>query len=238
MKFLVIALLKTRMHESLLGLLWVLVNPIVMFIVHLLIFQNIFIKEGGYALYLFTGFMPWLFIKISHDIGVSTLSYKLKALKSLPLTVRTYNFSSVLENYTYFLIIWIMGSMYFLIIKDITFSFFIYSLLCHIPLIIFTCTSVHLFALLNVHLKDIKHILDFILKIFFLFTPILYSPSYLKDYHWSLYLNPIYYLIRPLQEAQLTSLRYLLYSLVTALFMMTISFFLEKKLERNLYHNG
>lgn len=237
-KALLYAHLLERSHDSLLGLLWVLVNPLIMFLVHFFILKNIFTAKSNYALYLFTGFMPWFFIKISHDMGVSTLSYKLKALKNLPFKACAYNFSSVLENYLYFLIIWSLGSLYFVVMGKVTLWSFLYSYLFHIPLILFTCASVHLFSLLNVHLRDVKHILDFALKIMFLLTPILYFPSYLKDYQYLFYLNPFFHLLKPFHSLGAAEGSGLITSFMTSFLMIIITFFFEKKLNRNLFHNA
>ena len=195
---------QNRWRESSLGPCWVIINPIVTLSVHWFVFKHFF-SQGSYDYfsYLIAGFLPWLFMKGALDIGVSTLPFKLQALKNCSASSFLYNTAGVCEYFLHLPLCYIILSIISYQIGEgsMNLSFFIYSLPSLIILMISTITLVHIFSLCHTIYRDTKYILDFLLRFVLLLTPIFYYPDQIKSLRQFLKYNPFYYLIKPFHLA-------------------------------------
>ncbi|MEX1099615.1 MAG: hypothetical protein WEB87_04275, partial [Bacteriovoracaceae bacterium] len=70
---LTVADMKGRYRNTVAGFFWVMFNPIIMFIVHSLVFKNILqIQVDRYFVFLLAGLLPWIFISTSISTTANT----------------------------------------------------------------------------------------------------------------------------------------------------------------------
>jgi len=187
--------LKERSHYSLWCLLWIMMHPLILLALHFIVFSNLLGQVDDYLKYLIVGFLPWHFIKISHDMGVSSYVYKLKALRSFSYSHHSFLWGEVLQNTLALAFFWTIAFLFlgFEITLLILFKVF----LSLVILIIFTVNSVHTFALYQVFFRSFKHILELVLRALFFTSPVLYNVSVLGKWAWLASLNPLTYLLNP-----------------------------------------
>jgi lipopolysaccharide transport system permease protein len=199
-RHLVTAGVLNRWRESRFGPLWVLFNPFSSLLIYWFIFKN-FMGRGDklYLSYLCVGLLLWHMLKTALDIGISTLPYKIQALKNFSFRPLLFNISWVIEYYGYYLtaMVLLIGISFFNPFLDLTWQGFILSLPAQMIWLVATSALVHLLSLLNVILRDVKFIVDFAFRLLFLMTPILYRSESISTLSMVNEWNPLYYLMRP-----------------------------------------
>ncbi len=242
-KILTISQIKSRYRKTTLGFLWVILSPILTFVVQALIFKNILkINIENYYLFLLSGIVPWIFFTSSIMMTVSYfVSHRslLMAFKvptwALPLTVIFDNFINYIISFLFLLIIVdhssILNNWYQIPLLFLT-SFII---------LLSTIMFCILFATLNTFLRDIQFIMSFAINLLYFITPIFYPINLIPEkYHFLINWNPIYLSIKPFQSLLLeNNIEHFFNDLKISLFVMiTISIITSiiwKKYKYELY---
>lgn len=188
-----------RYRNSILGVVWVVVNPLAMILVYTLIFSRIMQARlpgvdspFAYSIFLMAGLLPWgLFVDMVSR-GPNLFLEQANLLKKMQLPKIS------------FLIILICNALInFLIIETLFFLFLIlagqfpgWPVLAIFPLLIlqiwFAAALLLILALLNVFFRDIVPITNIALQFGFWLTPIVYAASMIPPrYHVFLQLNPL-----------------------------------------------
>lgn len=193
--FLALRDIKIRYKQTLLGIAWVLLQPIITTV----IFTTIAFRLGTgqdlkvpYPLFAFSGLMLWIFINsaisncsnslINHS-GLITKVYFPRLLIPLSAVGATivdlfFGFVSLLVA---MLIYGVMPTWKSLLILPLM-----------IPTLLLTLGLGILTAALNVKYRDVKYILPFILQVFFFISPIFYALSIIPpESLWLWKLNPL-----------------------------------------------
>lgn len=162
---------------SFLGVLWSFVNPLLMTLVYALVFPYLMRGSGyeHYTTFLIIGILAWNWFSISIAVGTSIMVSNSGIIKKvyfpreiLPISIVT----SGMINYLISLLIIAI----FLICSGIGFSWQILWL----PLIIitqyfFTLGIVFITSAIQVYVRDLEYIVNFIVQMLFYGTPILFS---------------------------------------------------------------
>lgn len=191
--------LKSQYTGSIMGLVWLLINPAIQILIYLFVFGFIFksrpsmdAEEIPYFLYLVSALVPW--ISFSHMVSrcTQTLMDHAHYLKKLTLPKAILFWYPIVSLQITFLI---MFSLILLIdltfyrileLKGVLLYLGIYSVF-----VLFTYFLGRILGTLNVFIRDIGQLLPMIILIFFWATPIAYPesllPSWLKQF---MLLNP------------------------------------------------
>jgi lipopolysaccharide transport system permease protein len=175
--------LKLRYRGSILGFVWTFLNPLLLMAVYALVFRFYMrIAVANYALFLLAGLLPWTWLASSLGEGTNAIvggsSLVTKSLfptEILPTVV-------VLGNMVNFVlsIPLLFGACWFYGIVPSPLAWF--SLL---PVIVlqcgFTLGLVLGLAALNVHYRDVQHIVTNVLLLWFFLTPIVYPASQVPE---------------------------------------------------------
>lgn len=185
-RILVVALvgrqLKARYRGSFLGFLWTVLNPLLLMAVYALVFRvYVRIEVPNYALFLLCGLLPWSFFATSLSEGVNAVvSGGTLVTKSLfPAHILpTVTVIANLVNYLLSLPV-LAGFMAFYGVP------FHVSLLAF-PLVVllqtmFTWGLTLALASINVHFRDVQHILTNVLALWFFLCPIVYSTDHIPE---------------------------------------------------------
>jgi len=191
---------KERNEGSYLGILWYLLNPLLMFTLLLLIFGD---RVGGsieqYPLYLLLGIVTFnYFQRVTSESSNAIIVHK-GIVKSVNFSRASLIFGIALAHLFshIFELLLIAGFLlYFgaslsgLIIYPVVLFFFA----------LFTCGVSFLLSALNVYFIDLNHIWTFITRLLWLGTPIFYSIGGQTRLYYVSLINPLYYFITIIRD--------------------------------------
>ena len=198
-------LLKTNVHKeirgkykgSILGVLWSFLNPLLMVVVYAIVFPYLMrMTQDNYLVFLITGVIPWIFFTTVVTSGCNCVWTNGGIIKKVYFPRAILPISVVCAALINFLISCII-ILIFVFFSGIGFSFNILWL----PLIaliqsILSLGILFILSSINVYVKDVEYLVQFIMNLLFYATPIIYNVSMFPEkYRWILYLNPMAHLI-------------------------------------------
>lgn len=187
---------KLKNEGSYLGILWYILNPLLIFGLLLLIFNNNFGSViNKYPLYLFIGILIInLFQNVTSESISSIISDNKYIIKSINFQKETLIFSIVLKNImSHFFEMLIL--IILLIYTDTNLLFMFAWLLIMFLYSIFLTGAGLILSSLTVFFIDLNNIWNFLLRILWFITPIFYNSdiTYLNIIN---HFNPLYYFIQ------------------------------------------
>ena len=197
--------LKARYRGSVLGFFWSFVNPLLLLLVYTFIFAYIMPPPGdidNYALFLFTGLLPWTWFSASLLESSSVLITGGNLIKKVMFPAEILPIVTVLSNGVHFLLglpILVAFLIYFdAPIELAELPWFPIALLVQLLL---TLGFALILSALTVHFRDLKDILGNVMTLWFFATPIIYywkvAPEKIRPL---LNLNPFTHLAITYQE--------------------------------------
>ncbi|MCB0323688.1 MAG: ABC transporter permease [Bdellovibrionales bacterium] len=186
--------LHARYRGSLLGFVWSFLNPLCLIAVYSLVFQYYIRFESvqHYTLFLFAGLLPWIWFSsglleatASISSGGSLITKALFPPHILPLV-------AVLTNLMNFLFA-VPLLVLFMLISGVLpgASLLMLPVVIALELLFLAGLSLAL-AALNVHFRDIQHILGNLLTLWFFLCPILYPVETVPEaFRFTLIFNPV-----------------------------------------------
>ncbi|MFC1686019.1 ABC transporter permease [Nanoarchaeota archaeon] len=186
---------KTRNEGSYLGILWYLLNPILIFTLLLFLFSKRLGQDiPFYPLYLLLGVIMFSLFQQITSSSITTMRANRLIIKSLKFPLESLIASNVLR----YLFVHIFEVIIFIAVMLIL-KVPINPLVFYIPLLIFFCFFLYGFSLilstLYIYFRDLENIWVFVTKLMFFATPIFYSiDSGSKIFIVNL-LNPMFYFI-------------------------------------------
>jgi lipopolysaccharide transport system permease protein len=174
--------LKARYRGSILGFLWTFLNPTLHMLVYALLFTVVMRQNiPNYAFFMFVGLLPWIWFSSSVGAGASTISDRRDLMTKvrfpaqvLPSTVVATN----LINYVLSLPLMLGLGAFFGVWP--TWHVIIFPLVVLIQCI-FTLGVVYIVSAINVTFRDLQHIVQNLLTLWFFTTPVLYQASSISD---------------------------------------------------------
>jgi lipopolysaccharide transport system permease protein len=242
---LTIASLKARYRNTMSGLLWVIMYPVISYSVQVFAFTVIFqVKSANYPIYLLAGLIPWIFLVQSVDMCTGSYLQWGSVLKNVPIPPLVIPMIQVLDNFiNYFVAYFLLVGFYFFK-GDISFINILISVFPIGVFVVFTTSLCVSFAIINVKFRDLKFILTFVFSLLFYLTPIFYSsqilPTHVKFY---IEMSPFYWMVRPFQElflygASQVFYNYMYYAIATSLISLVMMIFIWKKFKSNVVFYG
>ena len=239
-------LLKTSVHKeirgkykgSFLGILWSFLNPLLMVLVYAIVFPYIMrIQQEHYLVFLITGIIPWVFFTSVVTSGCNCVWTNGGIIKKVYFPREILPISVVLASLINFLI-----SVIIILIFAIFGGIGISKYLLLLPLIalIQSCLSLGFLLILsaiNVYVRDIEYIVQFIVNLVFYATPILYtSDMFPQNFRMILYLNPMAHIIDAYRAIFYYKTMPNLYSLssigIVSIIILIMGYLIFKKLEK------
>lgn len=187
--------LKVRYKQTLLGILWVALQPIIATIIFTIIFTRFARFETGeipYALYALSGFTLWTFINTAVSQASISLVYHEQLVTKIYFPRMIVPSASVGAGFTDLILtlVILFGIMLF-------YGVFPTAKIVLVPLIIFFATVITLsfsllLASLNVRFRDVKFIVPFFLQVWMFTSPVFYPSSWIPENLRMIFaLNPV-----------------------------------------------
>ncbi|MEO1941479.1 MAG: ABC transporter permease [Campylobacterales bacterium] len=205
--------LKERYQGTSLGQLWLLLSPLVLIFIYTIIFSdfigmrlNISNSRYAYSIYLIPGLLSWNFFSTILLRFTSLLIEKQGLIKKVPLPPYLYYIGAFLPE---LLIYWIglgLGILFLLAVGHSVGPNFLWLPFLTGILALFAGGLGVIFSLFTPFFRDLKEFVNILTQLWFWATPIIYlKEMLLSKLPLLIYLNPLYYLIDPLQNLFLYS---------------------------------
>lgn len=185
--------LSMRYRGSVLGFLWSFLNPLCLMAVYTIVFRFYirFNEVENYTIFLFCGLLPWIWMTSGLIEGTNAvvssghlITKSMFPAHILPATsVLTSLVNFLLSLPLLFLFMWIAG-------VPIPYTIIFLPLLVLIQTVFLFGITLGLSAL-NVHYRDVQHVVGNLLTFLFFLCPILYPPEVVPEkFRFTLSLNP------------------------------------------------
>lgn len=189
--------IRGKYKGSFLGVLWSFLNPLLSVLVYAIVFPYIMrIKVENYLIFLITGIIPWTFFTSAINTGIISILSNADIIKKvyfpriiLPISTVT----SALVNFLISCIIIVIFCIFGGVGVSIHLLWLpVVAIIQYVMLLGFT----FILSAVEMYMRDIEHIINFVLGMAFYATPILYTPNiFPENLSWILKLNPMAYLI-------------------------------------------
>lgn len=247
--------IKLQYRNSVLGIFWTFLQPLLTTIVLVLIFGGIFGKKDeslvNYPIYLLCGRLLYEFFTQSTKRAMRSIRNSSSVIKKVYVPKYIYPLSNIMANFVTFLI-----SLLVLVCFIVYFYFFSsepphitpYALLSFVPIGILLMLSIGVGLILStfgVFFKDIEYLYEVFCMLLFYMTPIIYKLDTLniqiKAVKMALMANPLYSIIEMFRDCvlfgEMININHLLYSLAFSLATVVIGLWLfYKKQDKFILH--
>ena len=239
---LVIRDLKVRYKNSVLGMLWSLLNPLLMTLVFTVVF-TLMLPSGAeipnYPVFFMCGFLPWSFFAASVTGATGSIVNNANLIKKVYFPREILPLADVLSNLINFLLaLVVLFAMLFVFRMGLTPAVLMLPLII-LAQVMFIAGMALFLSTANVFFRDTQHILEVLLLAWFFLTPIFYPITILpvsaeilgftvNIQLWARRLNPMASLIASyrdiLYRGELTGLDFFLRTLVTCLIVLVVGY--------------
>ncbi len=184
--------LKGRYRGSILGFFWTFLNPLLLLLVYALVFSVYFrVKMDHYAVFMFTGLLPWIFFSSALMEGAGAITDSGSLVTKVLFPQQVLVVVKVLSNFVNYLLS-LPILLAFLLADGMSLD---YHLLAFVPVaavhFLFTYALCLALATFTVFMRDTRHILGNLLTLWFFLTPILYPLTQIPErYRFLVNFNP------------------------------------------------
>jgi len=181
-KNLVIRDLKVRYKNSLLGVLWSLLNPLLMTVVFTLVFTLMVPSDiPNFPVFFMCGFLPWSFFASSVMGGTGSIVNNSNLIKKVYFPREILPLAEVLSNLVNFLLaLIVLFAMIFVFQVHLTPAVIMLPLVILVQVMFVTGMAFFL-STANVFYRDTQHIMEVLLQAWFFLTPIFYPITILPE---------------------------------------------------------
>ncbi len=198
---LTLAQMKARYRRTIAGLLWVILNPILMYSAQAWVFKHVLhIGIPRYTLFLLGGLLPWIFIVQSLDMGIPVIKSSRELLMSFKIPPFYLVMSQILDNWVNFVLAFLVVLVPALILESGAWIGMTMLPFAVAVLLLGAASLIWFLAVLNIFYRDTRYFVQFLVGVLYFLTPIFYPPEYIEErFRWLVNLNPVYALIQPVR---------------------------------------
>ena len=185
--------LRTKYKYTVLGFLWMVLNPLLQMIIISFIFHFL-IKNPieNYYYFLFLGLLVWNFFSVSLTRSTSSIIWERNLIKKSNFPKSIVPLSIILSNLIHFNIAVFILIIPIIFLHTVSLIGLVYMFAAIVLLAIFTIGLSLLTSSLNVYYRDTNFFVQAVLVVWFYITPIVYTLSMIPDrYYWLWSFNPM-----------------------------------------------
>lgn len=193
--FLVMRNLTVKYRQTIIGIVWVVLQPLLASLIFAIIFGNFFKFPAGkfpYILIVFCAFLPWNLFANSASMSGEGLIINRNLITKVYFPRILLPLAIILENLVdFFVSMVILLAMIILLHNHISMKLFFLPFFLILLLLLSSGLNFWL-AALNVKYRDVRYVIPFLLQIWFYCSPVAYTAGLIPD-RWSFiyFLNPI-----------------------------------------------
>jgi len=186
---------KLKNEGSYLGLIWYLLNPIIIFLFLIAIFtNNLGSKIPNYAAYLFLGIILFNLFQFVTSSSMKVIWGNISLIKSMKIRISTLVQSEIiLATYSHlFDLVLLIIILFFT--DSLNWSFLFYPFVLILFLIFLYGLSLGI-AVITIYFADLENIWAFLVRILFFATPIFYQTNPLSVINYVNLINPLFFFV-------------------------------------------
>ena len=214
--------LKVRYKRSVLGLVWTMLNPLLLMLVYTVVFTTIMPQsQPNFSIFLLSALLPWLFFSTAVMQGLSSVLNNQDLIRKVRLPQAVFPLSVVGSNLVNFALSMVPLAGMMLALRQPFTRALLFLPLAALLMTVFTSGVTLLFATATVFFRDVKHLTEVLLQMLMYLSPVLYDVARLGNnrswwygfFRHFLAINPLSYLIPlvrdPVYYARIPSLEVL-----------------------------
>src|SRR3954467_5853186 len=201
---LVVRELKVRYKRSVLGLLWTMLNPLLLMVVYTVVFATIMrAPQRNFAIFLLSGLLPWLFFSVAVLQGLNSILANQELIRKVRLPQAVFPLSVVGSNLVNFVLSFVPLLLLMAVLRQPFTPALLFVPVGMLVLTVFTSGVTLLFATFTVFFRDVRHLAEVALQMLMYLSPVFYDLKMLgqHDAWWFrlfrllLRANPLTYLL-------------------------------------------
>jgi lipopolysaccharide transport system permease protein len=234
---LVVRELKVRYKRSIFGLLWTLVNPLLLMVVYTVVFATIMkAPQRNFAIFLLSGLLPWLFFSIAVLQGLNSIIVNQELIRKVRLPQAVFPLSVVGSNLVNFVLSLFPLLLLMAVVGQPLRPALLFVPVAMLILTAFTSGVTLLFATFTVFFRDVRHLAEVALQMLMYLSPVFYDLQMLghhetwwfRAFRLFLNVNPLWYLLQlvrdPVYYGELPPLRVIGVASAAALAALFVGF--------------
>ncbi|PZM67233.1 ABC transporter permease [Paenibacillus dendritiformis] len=199
---LIIKDIQLKYRNSFLGILWSMLNPLLMMIVLTIIFSTVFNNHiDNFPVYVLTGRIVYQFFSESTNFAMDSIHGNSQLIRKIYVPKYFFPLSRVCSSFITTLISTV-PLLFVMLVTDITFSWV--NLMFIFPLLYLLAISAGigmLLASVTVFFRDMKHLYSIVLMVIMYMTPIFYPVNIIPvKYIPIIQLNPLYSIVEMFRD--------------------------------------
>jgi ABC-type polysaccharide/polyol phosphate export permease len=172
--------LKVRYKRSVLGMGWTLLNPLLQMVVYTLVFGLILrVDVPQFPLFLLSGLLPWTLVSVSIVGAAHSLLNNQSLIRKVAVPQMVYPLAVVASKLVDLVLSWVPLALIACVLGRPPGLAWIGLLPAVFTAALFSAGLALLFSSLTVFYRDMRHLVDLLIQVWFYLTPIAYPASYL-----------------------------------------------------------
>jgi lipopolysaccharide transport system permease protein len=242
--------LKVRYKRSLLGMVWTMLNPLLLMIVYTVVFTTILPAAlPNFSIFLLAGLLPWLYFSTALMQGLMSILVNQELVRKIRLPQAVFPLSVVGSNLVNFTLSLVPLFLVMLAVRQPFTRALLFLPIAAVILTLFCAGVTLLFATATVFFRDVRHLTEVALQMLLYLSPVLYDLKQLGEHRswWfslfrvELKLNPLSYLVPlvrdPVYYGRLPPLPSIAVAVACALGILVVGFAVFTRLEpRHIHH--
>jgi len=201
---LVIRELKVRYKRSIFGLLWTMLNPLLLMVVYTVVFSTIMrAPRRNFAIFLLSGLLPWLFFSVAVLQGLHSILVNQELIRKVRVPQAVFPLSVVGSNLVNFAVSLLPLLVLMAVVRQPFTAALLFLPVATLILTTFISGVTLLFATFTVFFRDVRHLAEVALQMLMYLSPVLYDLQMLGEhdtwwfraFRMFLQLNPVTYLL-------------------------------------------
>lgn len=235
--------IKVRYKRSLIGFMWVMLNPLLTMLILNIVFSELFkVSIPNYSAYLLSGLILWGFFAQSTSTAINSFIGNGNLIKKIYLPKSIFPLAIIFSATIHFAFSLLPLSI-ILYINDVSLSPRVFLLpLVFLTIILFSFGVSLIIATATVFFQDVRYIYEVLLLAWMYMTPVFYPESIIPEkYMYIIQLNPLYYYISLFRACLYMDVTFLyeklLFSFLFSLFSFIVGWlFYSRYRQKMVYH--